>query len=51
MAFNCCKNILQRKQLNVGDTIGDPINNGSTTGGTQGFTYNADTGAVVVFKN
>lgn len=45
-----CQYVLAQ-DLNVGDTIGDPINNGSTTGGTQGFTYNADTGAVVVFKN
>lgn len=27
------------------------INDGSTTAGTQGFTYNADTGLVTVFKN
>jgi MSHA pilin protein MshB len=45
-----CQYVLAQ-ELNVGDTIGNPINDGSTTGGTQGFTYNADTGAVVVFKN
>jgi MSHA pilin protein MshB len=37
--------------VDIGTTIADPINDGSTSGGTQGFTYNADTGSVSVFKN
>ena len=45
-----CQYVLAQ-DLTAGVAIPDVINNGSTTGGSQGFTYNADNGQVIVFKN
>jgi len=45
-----CQFVLAQN-IAVNTVVGDIINNGSTTNGTQGFTYNAGTGQVSVFKN
>jgi MSHA pilin protein MshB len=46
-----CQYVLVQ-DLNVGDTVAAGyVNNGFTTASRQGFTYNADTGQVVVRKN
>lgn len=50
-AAGVCQFVLAQN-IAVGTTIATSIiNDGATTAGTQGFTYNADTGQVSVFKN
>lgn len=51
-ANDLCQYVLSQELVALNANVpANFITNGSGTAGTQGFTYNADTGAVVVFNN